>query len=369
MLVARAIDNMAGGVEKMAISLMNAMIERGNEVELFTWDLSNAMAFYSMSAKINWYKLNMGNPWEKAGFKLIMKRALIIRNHIKQCKPDIIVCFQAGPFISMRIYTLGMGIPFIAAERNAPSLFDHVKKGLRKSFIMQGLFFADRITIQCESYRSLYPAFLQKKICTIPNPVYPVEVLAHPQESLNGRFGLLSVGRLEFQKNYAALIRAFERISANFPEWDLVVVGEGGERYQLEKLIEELGIVNRVILTGIQNNVTDWYAQSHVFCLPSRWEGFPNALAEALAHGLPCVGFKDCSGVSDLLVDGYNGLLASGNDNVESLADSLKKLMSNPDLRKKMGNNASISMQKYKPEIIFDGWEALFKEIADKKKV
>src|SRR5690606_8248953 len=108
-----------------------------------------------------------------------------------------IVCFQEGPFIAIRAYTAGMGVPVIAAERNAPTRFEHTSGGPRETLVYNAFRFAHRILIQCESYRDLYPAHLRHKIVTIPAPVEQAGKFASPGAPAgNGRFRLLSVGRL-----------------------------------------------------------------------------------------------------------------------------------------------------------------------------
>jgi len=187
LVVARAIDQMAGGVERTSIRLMNNMVERGIKVELLTWDMAKATSFYAMKPEIKWHRLNMGPPEKKASYALILQRASAIRSLVRQQNIDVIVCFQAGPFLAMRVYLFGMGIPIIASERNSPSRFEHLRAGWYKSIFFQRFRLAHQITVQCESYRSLYPSYLHDKIITIPNPVYPVAAKAQPDVEHSGQ--------------------------------------------------------------------------------------------------------------------------------------------------------------------------------------
>jgi glycosyltransferase involved in cell wall biosynthesis len=365
MFAARMIDRMAGGVERMIITIMNAMVARGHEVDLFTWDLRGAEAFYPMASDITWHRLDMGSPSVKASKKLMWGRARAIRSLVRQRRPQVFVCFQDGPFLAIRAYTLGLGIPVVAAERNAPTRFDHISAGRHRRLIFQGLRLAARIAIQCESYGTLYPAFLRNRIACIPNPVPPSAWRARPDtRNSDGRFRLLSVGRLGYQKNYSVLVEAFAQLAPALPDWDLVIVGDGEDRDELESLITERGLERRVTLPGVSTSIAEWYASAQLFCLPSQWEGFPNALAEALAHGLPAVGFAGCAGVRDLIVHGSNGLLADGNGDAASLTVALTALMSDPTLRVSMGLRAVDSVRQFDPQTIFSRWEQVLSEIA-----
>lgn len=365
MFVARAIGSMAGGVERMITIVMNALVARGYSVNLFTWDQGGATAFYPMSPEITWHKLDMGSPLVKASMPLKLSRALAVRNLVRRFQPDIIICFQDGPFMAMRAYTAGMGIPFIISERNAPTRFTHTSAARRQKLTYNAFRFAKRILIQFESYKELYPAFLHNRIVPISNPVFPADGRARPEVSdADGRFRILSVGRLGYQKNCPVLIDAFASLSSIYPEWDLVIIGEGEERAKLEESIADKGLSNIISMPGTSTTIADYYISSHLFCLPSLWEGFPNALAEALAHGLPAVGFVDCAGVRDLIVSGENGLLAEGNGDSATLAKALEVLMVSTETRRVMGAAAVESVKAYTPEKVFSQWEHILAEAA-----
>jgi glycosyltransferase involved in cell wall biosynthesis len=325
-------------------------------------------AFYAMDERIEWRRLELGDPKYRAGLGLRLRRAFKVRRILGALRPDVVIAFQEGTFRAVRLYGLGFRLPMIAAERNAPSRFDFVKQGSRgESFLWLRL--ADCITVQCQSYRDLYPPVLRHKIVAIPNPVFPAPAQAAPASDEQAPQVLLSVGRLSFQKNQLALVQAFARVAARFPQWRLDIAGEGEHRAAVEAEIAKLGFNERVRLLGAVKDVSALYRASHLFCLASRWEGFPNALAEALAHGLPAVGYADCCGINELIEPGRNGLLAAGNGNVETLADTLGQLMANAAARQVMGAAAVESMRAYTPQAVFDRWEAVLAEVAQRRAV
>ena len=141
-----------------------------------------------------------------------------------------------------------------------------------------------------------------------------------------------------------------------------MILGDGDRRAALEGIVHEAGLVGRIRLPGAKSDVAEWYEGAHLFCLPSRHEGFPNALAEAHAHGLPAVGFAGCAGVDELVQDGNTGLLAAGNGDVETLSQALASLMSHPERRKAMGVAGRRAMEAYRPDSVMDAWERLFEE-------
>lgn len=353
----RAIHNTAGGVERMSNLIMNEMTERGHQIEFVTFDRNDAISFYPLNPSIKWHKLESGDTLQNANFTTRLERILGIRKFIKLFKPDVLLAFQEASFLSARLAVIGLDTPIIAAERNSPSRFRFMDVSKRQLAFLS-FHFARFITIQSASFASYYPKRLQSKIRVIPNPVFPIASFSKVKKEKI----ILSVGRLEYQKNFQVLIKAFAKIAPVFPDWKLVIPGEGQDRAELEMLVTGLNLKDRVLLPGHTTDLSSYYQKASVFCLPSRWEGFPNALAEAFSYGLPSIGFQDCDGVRDLIKNGRNGFLAEGNANIPSLAKTLIKLLNNEKLRDEMSLEAIRSVQAYQPSSIFDQWEELLKE-------
>ncbi len=363
LIVCRMFDRVAGGVERMAIALMNALVERGHDVSLFTWDREGAQPYYPMAAGIRWHRLDMGDPSRTANTALRYLRMRRFRSLALAEPPDVVVAFQHGPFLFAALSLLGTGIPVVLAERNAPDQLDHTRAGRHRRAIFTTMRLARAITVQFESYAQRYPSYLHTRIVPIANPVYAAKSFASPDADKAQRT-LLSVGRLSYQKNYAALVRAFASIAPSFPDWQLRIVGEGEERASLQALAESLEVAARVSWPGAVRDVAVEYRSADLFCMPSRWEGFPNALAEAMAHGLPAVAFRHCAGMAELVTPGHNGELADGNGDPRALAAALAPLMKDAAARGRMGLEARRLSEVYRPEKSFDDWETLLREVA-----
>ena len=364
LFVGRKFDGVAGGLERMAIQLMNAMSARGHDISLLTWDQPGAQTHYPLDPSVVWKMLGLGDAMQKASWRLRWQRQVRIREIVKKLKPDVIIGYQQGAFLTVRIAIVGLGIPIIASERNAPQRFDHLRAGRYRQFVYLSFLFAKRITVQFDSYRDAYPRYLRKRIVPIPNAVAAAKDFAKPAGEEGQPKTLLFVGHLAYQKHPQVLIEAFAQIAAQFPEWTLQMLGKGEYHAELETLVAARGLQERVRFLGLSREIERFYCQAHLFAMPSRWEGFPNALAEALAHGLPAVGFADCAGVNQLIVSGENGLLAPGNGDADSLAQALTQLMAAPHTRQKMGFAARGLVEGYQPDPIFDRWDALFRETA-----
>jgi glycosyltransferase involved in cell wall biosynthesis len=152
---------------------------------------------------------------------------------------------------------------------------------------------------------------------------------------------IICVARLDFQKGVDVLLHAWARMLREPAEWRanlkprLLLVGEGKLRMQMERIAEELGIADSVEFLGLRTDVIDLLHQSWCFVMPSRWEGMPNALLEALACGLPCVATR-VSGSEDIIIDGINGLLVEPEQPGE-LAWAVRRIIEDTDLAQRLG--------------------------------
>lgn len=367
LFVWRKIGGVAGGVERMITVMMNDLIQKGHEVALLTWDQEDAQAYYDISDKVEWHKLGIGDPTKKAGWGTRFKRMGKVRNAVKEINPDAIFCLESGVFLSTRLFLLGFNVPFIAAERNAPSRHQFSNSPNKRFQVFGILGLANYVTVQFERYVQAYPAFLRHKMHAINNPVIQVEEKALPAEPKDGQFTLLSVARLDYQKNIGVLIDAFDALSEKYPEWVLKIAGDGQDEARLRKKVNGLQSKDKINILGKVKDVKSLYMNSHLFCLPARYEGFPNALAESMSHGLPAVGYAQCCGVRDLIMHGKTGYLAEGNGDLISLTYALDELMGDHQLREEMGTAAKESVKKYEPQNMLDEWETFFLKVSSSK--
>ena len=348
----------------MATLMMNEMVSRGFRVGLITWDQADAVPHYGLEQSVEWMKLDLGSPEQKAGWLQRLRRQVLLRRLTRQFKPNVVIGFQVGTFLAARTAMFGMGIPMIAAERNSPDLFDYVSGGEKQRRRAElALSLADCITVQLESYKAKYPTKLGRRIVAIPNPVQPPDNVDFPNEREMPPKRILHVGRLSYQKNQIFLIKAFSCVAKSNPDWVLSLVGEGEKRCEIEKLIEQMDLNDRVELVGAVKDVDEWYRKSAFLAFPSLWEGFPNVLVEAFRHGLPALGLAQTAGVNELLRHNETGLL-TGYDEL-AFADGLQAMIDDIEFRQTAGRNAQKSILNYSPKSIFDQWAALFNRLAN----
>jgi glycosyltransferase involved in cell wall biosynthesis len=188
----------------------------------------------------------------------------------------------------------------------------------------------------------------------VQSPVVAPGALCRP-----GRRIVLGAGRLVESKNFALLIDVFGRVAARHPDWDLVILGKGPLHEALRSQVAAAGLDARVFLPGLVGNLGDWYARSDLYVMTSRFEGFPNTLVEALAHGVPVVSFDCDTGPRDIIRHGTDGLLIPMND-AQALHDGLDSVIGDEALRHKLARRAGEARERFSVERVAGMWEALF---------
>ncbi len=157
--------------------------------------------------------------------------------------------------------------------------------------------------------------------------------------SLNGGdLILLSVGRLRYQKAHSVLLKAFPAVLAQFPHIQMLIAGDGILRGELEQEALVLGISDRVKFLGIRHDIPALLSMADLFIFPSRFEGMPNAVLEAMSHGLPVIATV-VQGVDEIIRNGENGLLVSVED-PSALSSAILHLLNDPDERQRLGRSA-----------------------------
>lgn len=337
-----------GGAERVMSILANEWYSRGEKVRFFLTG-TPAESSYPLSKGIN--IVSSFEAAQQARFE----QTVHIREIRKECldwKPDVVISFYNDICALTAIAIMGLNIPLIYSERNDPNKVNQrpVDKIYRKIVEHK----ADKFVFQTEGAKKCYPDKVQRKSCVILNPMDTTSFPTH--DFSNEEKTIVSVGRLENQKNQALMIDAFSMIKDQIPDFRLIIYGEGKLRNNLEDRIQQKGLQGRVFLPGAKTGIQDYIKNSALFVLSSDYEGIPNALIEAMAIGLPCVS-TDCSpgGARELIKDEKNGLLVPCND-AEELASAIIKMIQDRELAKRCGENAHEIRSRVEASVIANRW-------------
>lgn len=353
----------SGGAERVAATLANAWAARGDQVTLLPTFSGRGDCFYKLSPNVRLIYLAdlVSNNGRTLFNQLARLRAL--RRLMAVERPDGIVSFLSNVNVAAVIASAGLDIPVIICERVDPFVMP-ASRMLRLACRLTYPF-ADALMVQTHAVAAKYAAsgWGGRRVPVIPNPV-PGQVLGVQVCHWDNKIKrLLSVGRLDEQKQFNVLIKVFASLAAHNQDWSLRIVGEGPLREVLEQQVAALGLVGRVELPGRSANIVEELAQADAFVLTSAYEGFPNALLEAMAVGLPCVTFDCPSGPREMSVDGRVALLVPLNDE-GALEHELGRLMMNADLRRSLGKQARASVtERYAVDKVLEQWDSLFKEV------
>lgn len=343
-----------GGAERVLSRLASRWQRDGHDVTLITLDVSESDS-YPLDERI--CRIGLGLMAVSRGFITglfrNLKRLRVLRSAVVASRPDCVISFIDTMNVMALLASRGAEWSVVISERIDPTHHDPGRfwPVLRRwtyprchALVVPGQAVAD-------CFQGLVPA---KRTYVIPNPVEPGAT-----SMMERKPWILGVGRLGRQKGFDRLIRSFAELAGLFPEWKLIILGEGPERETLGKLISELQLDGRVRLPGWVDQPDCWYAQAGLFVLPSRYEAFPNALLEAMAAGCACIAVDCPSGPAEIIEDEVNGRLVSPADDDRQLTAIIEELMSATQKRERLGREARGVVQRYHPDRIFKEWETL----------
>ena len=221
--------------------------------------------------------------------------------------------------------------------------------------------FADGIILQTDRSRYFFQSRVQRSAVILPNSLNPVFMKPRYEGEREKR--IVSVGRMDANKNHEMMLRAFASLADRYPTYTLTIYGDGELRGYLEELAVRLGIAERVFMPGVIPDVATQIEKAALFLLTSYSEGVSNALIEALATGLPVISTDVPSGGTvELMTDGVNGLIIPPGDE-KALARAMDKMLGDPAFADRMGREAAKIQERLAPDRVNGLWQSYFEKI------
>ena len=325
-----------GGAEKVMISIAQRLASLGNEVSIVS--LEKRPQFYRVSDDVKVIKY----VTDKKGIMAMIDDFKNVKSHLKRSKADVNVSFLLRCNLVVLFASMVSKRKVIVSDRNNP-----LKEHSKLVFIMQNLLYlrADKIIVQTEQIKEYYYRFNQKRIHVIENPIDNEALDAQIDVMPKREKTIISIGRLEPQKDYKTLIDAFYKIHNSFPEWKVHVYGHGDMRDELQKYVDNKGLSDNFLFCGRTDKPYLELRKASVFVLSSFYEGFPNVLCEAMYAGDLCISSDCVSGPRELIVQGKNGWLFPIGD-TDTLSKLLKECIENESLFNEVREDAEQTVKR-----------------------
>lgn len=354
----------AGGAERVISTLANAWSSRGRRVTLLTFDDGSEPPFYPLGQAIERRALGLAGSLGQgiAAVRTLCWRTRRLRSEIESRRPDVVLSFIDRTNVQTILATRGLGCPVLVSERVNPA---HYRVGRSWSLLRRWLYpHASLVVVQTAAAREFFPAAVRKRTRVIANPVaLPGDAPGAADDAEDAsRHRVVAMGRLVDQKGFDLLLAAFAKLDAGFPDWELVIWGEGPRRVDLERQRDELGLTGRVRFPGRTNEAFGALRTGDLFVLSSRFEGFPNALCEAMAVGVPVVATDCPSGPAEIVRHGVDGLLVPVG-NTDKLAAAMQRLMADAGERARLGRRGPDVLDRFGPEKILEAWDRCISEL------
>jgi GalNAc-alpha-(1->4)-GalNAc-alpha-(1->3)-diNAcBac-PP-undecaprenol alpha-1,4-N-acetyl-D-galactosaminyltransferase len=338
-----------GGAERQLAEMANYWVAQGISVSVITWSEPGS-DFYRLHAGVRRINLQRTMRWGPLARTLgILWHISRLRRALIATAPSAVLSFIAENNVLTILACWGLGVRLVVSERSHPEYDVSVSFAWR---VLRRLLYArcDAVIAQTAAAASWVERKCRAKSCVIPNALREMQAPHLQREPL-----IIAVGRLSHEKGFDLLLRAFADVAPGFPDWRVAILGEGNERASLTMLRNELGLTGRVEFVGHVTKIEEWMARASIVVQPSRFEGFPNAVLEAMGMGAAVISADCQSGPSELIEDGVNGRLVPVDD-AGALARTLHELMTDGAARERLGCQAVLVRQRFRQDRVMHLW-------------
>lgn len=340
------------GAQRVIINLTESLLLKGHKVTLVTTHVvENEYALPKGASRV--ISDIQKDEITTSRVTNLKNRFLKLRNIWKSENPDVIISFIGKNNFMAILTAWGLDIPVVTSVRGDPNeeYYSKITKLLAKTLMGKSA----GLVLQTPDAKAYFPKWIQKKAVILENPLNPEFIDEYYSGERENQ--IVSVGRIDSNKNQKLIVEAFYQIADQIPDVKLVLYGDGEEKKQLEDYVKSSPYKERILLPGAVSDVKEKIKKAKLFVLSSNTEGMPNALMEALALGIPAVSTDcPCGGPRMLMEGKENGILVPVGDSV-AMAEAYRTILSDEEVWSKYSKNAYKITQSLNPAVINDKWE------------
>jgi glycosyltransferase involved in cell wall biosynthesis len=368
-LVCNSIDEV-GGVQQWAHDLSRLFAARGHHVHLIGIEAAEETRDYGADSSYQrtvLHQQRLPKAWRPSGVG-----SLNVARRITESRRDAQITRAAAQLSALFRAARPGGVIIVAQVWAQEWVARADTAGMRVIGMSHESFEASRRTSRYQRVKTFYPDVDRMLALTeedadawarsgmsnagaMPNPLMTTPVTLPDLD----RPAVVTLRRLAHDKGIDMLLEAWAAVAPRHPEWRLDIFGSGPDEQVLRRQARELGLDDQQLFRGVTTDLDGALSNASVYALPSREEGFPIALMEAMAYGLPSVAFDCAPGIRELLEDEVSGLLVNPG-NVPGFVTALERLIEDAGLRRKLGGQAKEAVAKFSPEAVVGRWEDLF---------
>ncbi len=351
-----------GGAERVATTLCNAWVQRGHQVTLIATYAGVDPCFFPLDPAIEVIYLAGTYPCTFGRSQRSFARLYKLRKILQSQTPDLVLSFLPSANIMAILAGIGLKIPVIISERTDPEFYPQpwYWKMLCKHLYQ----YADLLTVQTQAVAAKVPQLFNhiQRVAVVANPL-PFGREQYVRQPESNTKTVVSLGRLTAGKQTEHLMTAFLAVATQYPHWCLKIFGDGPERQKLEYLAQQHPCSGQIIFCGDTKQPWVELVNADIFMMTSCFEGFPNALLEALGLGVPSIVYDCPSGPAEITEQGRLARLVPLNDEA-GLTTELRSLMADESERLRLSQLASEGVHlKYSRDAVVEVWETLFRSL------
>lgn len=346
-----------GGAAKKTTTIANELSRRGHDVSFVT-DTHYPIG-YPLEDAIKIIPLYMERDAQSNRLTKVLRKLKRVRSIVNKLRPDVVVTVLPHVSFYVKVAILGKKTPIVFSDETS-----FARKDTRFVHFIRHHFYniADAVVVLTENDVKLLGKNIPKKV-TIHNPV--VCPVYHGDYSSKKK-RVLAIGSLKEWdiKGFDLLFKAFKLLQSGFLEWKISIAGDDREPYKskVAEMIKANGLEGSVDILGYRSDIYDLMAQSSIYAMSSRVEGFSLALVEALSQGCACVAFAN-HGVIEEVTSGGKGVMIVEDGDVMAFSNALRQLMADEELRNKMADVGALCLKEYSLDSIVKKWEDLLERL------